>query len=95
MYSYRIFKYTIDIPIKGLRINILHIYAIFSDECGFQYALPHEVLKTRMSSTDNLKRVLTDHLVRGTFYSRSLKSDTMLGTAMMDHGMVKIYMEGN
>ena len=43
-----------------------------------------------MSSTDDLKRVLTDHIAGGTYFLAGLKSDTMLRT-MMTNGLVKIY----
>ena len=58
--GYRIFKYFRPTD-KGIYsyLYFTHfrgsIYAICSDECAAFNALPHEVIKTLMSSTDDLK----------------------------------------
>ena len=58
-------------------------------------ALTHNALVVLMANNDLLKKVVLDHLVRGTYILRGLKSEMMLHT-MMDRGsFVKVLVHGN
>jgi len=85
------------IHITGLTMTIEEgsPFTLFAPTNAAFQALPHNALVDLMSNNDLLKKVVLDHLVRGTYFVRGLKSEMMLHT-MMDRGsFVKVLVDGN